>query len=860
MSQLTLLSSFLRDTKELDAYLASEPAPVTVTGSTLSLPQILAVARYHTAPALSTDHHILANLAASRAVIEAKVASGLSVYGVSTGFGGSADTRTDDAVALGAALLQHQHAGVVVPTYAQTTSPPSPSPRPAPLPFTDPLTTTSMPESWVRAAILVRINSLIRGHSGVRPALLRKMALLLERAVTPLVPLRGSISASGDLSSLSYIAGTLIGNPAIRVWAPAPTAGPALAPPARTLLPASVALANAGIEPIALASKEHLGILNGTAFSAAVASLVVGEAAGLAVLAGVLTAMSVEALLGTRGSFEPFISESRPHPGQIATATLLHALLTPSLLASTSHTEVSITADAGVLRQDRYSLRTAPQWLGPTWEDIEAARRTVRVEVNSTTDNPLIQPPDATQPGTVHHGGNFQALALTNAMDHTRLALALMGKMMFVQLTEIINPATSRGLPPNLSGGEPSLDYGAKGIDIAAAAYVGELNGLGGMNVGVGSVSAEMHNQCVNSLALISARHTATALDAAALLAASHLYVLCQALDLRALQAEFAAALGGVVRGVVRGVFGVACAYSSMNDTEETMGVNDTGVMNGNVNGKTGVVIDADALTRTLVDALEKTSTMDSPERMVKVAAACTTQLVDLFCGETPAPALLARIPEFRRRLAEAMTELLVVLRCAYLGVARGDVRASSSPSSASSPSTTTGSTLAGLDAPLDFGAPLANLDLGAPLAQLAAYRGPAPAAPFLARTRPLYEFVRRGLGVGMHGAGNLRGDVFGMRGVDGRGCVGSGGAGVGVHEHGVNGVNGVNGELPGLNGMSGNGVNGVNGSGTGEMGPVENTIGDNIARIYEAIRDGRVARVVAGMVEEVGVGVGCEL
>jgi phenylalanine ammonia-lyase len=188
-----------------------------------------------------------------------------------------------------------------------------------------------MPESWVRGAILVRINSLIRGHSGVRWELIEKMAALLRANITPLVPLRGSISASGgtyidplltkstgnsheraDLSPLSYVAGTLIGNPSIRVFD-----GPA-AFSARRIISSRQALSNHGLEPIVLGAKEHLGILNGTAFSASVASLVLSEAVHLALLAQICTAMGTEALLGVRGNYAPFIHEvARPHPGQV---------------------------------------------------------------------------------------------------------------------------------------------------------------------------------------------------------------------------------------------------------------------------------------------------------------------------------------------------------------------------------------------------------------------------------------------------------------------------------------------------------------------------------------------------------------
>jgi phenylalanine ammonia-lyase len=139
------------------------------------------------------------------------------------------------------------------------------------------------------------------------------------------------------------------------------------------------------------------------------------------------------------------------------------------------------------------------------------------------TDNPLI---DGTT-GRVHHGGNFQAMAVTSAMESTRLALHHVGKLIFAQATELTNPAMNRGLPPNLAATDPSLNYHGKGIDIAAAAYVSELGYLANP-VSTHIQSAEMHNQAVNSLALISARQTIDAIQVLSMLMASYLYILCQ--------------------------------------------------------------------------------------------------------------------------------------------------------------------------------------------------------------------------------------------------------------------------------------------------------------------------------------------
>ena len=201
----TLSDEFILSCRELEVYkfvamhvrilidtdmLTRNGKSVVIDGHSLSIAAVTAAARYHAAISLEDSYPVKNKLAKSRKVIVDKVDAGLSVYGVSTGFGGSADTRTDQPILLGYALLQHQHVGVL----------PSLMDKPLDvLPLQDPLNSTSMPEAWVRGAILIRMNSLIRGHSGVRFELIEKMNELLSANITPLVPLRGTISASGGI-------------------------------------------------------------------------------------------------------------------------------------------------------------------------------------------------------------------------------------------------------------------------------------------------------------------------------------------------------------------------------------------------------------------------------------------------------------------------------------------------------------------------------------------------------------------------------------------------------------------------------------------------------------------------------------
>ncbi|KAI4199219.1 MAG: hypothetical protein LQ350_004776 [Teloschistes chrysophthalmus] len=383
-----------------------------------------------------------------------------------------------------------------------------------------------MPESWARAAIVLRTNSLASGHSGVRPILVESLVELLRQNIIPRIPLRGSISASGDLVPLSYLGGVLEGKHSISVWAGNPSD--------RQIMSAAQALSQSSLAPIQMGPKEGLAIVNGTAVSTAVGVLAIHDANCIALLSQVLAAMSVEALQGTTESFHPFLDAVRPHPGQQEASRNIRGFLAGSKLAMDND-----GSEPGTLRQDRYAIRTASQWLGPLLEDLDLATQQMGIECNSVTDNPLIAI-DSEHPGTARivHGGNFQAKTITSAMEKTRLALQSIGQMLFAQCTEMINPQTNRGLPPCLVVNEPSESFLFKMVDIQIAALQSELGFLSNP-AGSHVQWAETGNQSLNSLGLISARYTHTALEVLTQLAACHLMTLCQALDLRAMNAKF---------------------------------------------------------------------------------------------------------------------------------------------------------------------------------------------------------------------------------------------------------------------------------------------------------------------------------
>ena len=412
----------------------------------------------------------------------------------------------------------------------------------------------AMPAEWVKGTMLVRCNTIARGHSAVSLHVIRTILALIQNNLIPVVPLRGSISASGDLSPLSYIAGAVTGNPDILVLSK------------NGVISAKEALQAINISPLELGPKEGLGLMNGTATSSAVASLALYDAHHLTVMSHVLTAIAVEALLGTIESHDPFMAKIRPHRGQIESANTIRQFLRGSRLAQGSNEDEDDRQSNGLVYQDRYALRTASQWLGPQLEDLLLAHEQVTIELNSTTDNPLI---DVARQ-TTHHGGNFQAVSITSAMEKTRLSLQMIGKLLFAQCSELINPMLNNGLPPNLAADEPSVSFTMKGVDIGMASYMSELAFLANP-VSSHVQSAEMHNQDVNSLAFISTRYTVQSVELVSLMSASYLYSLCQALDLRVLQETFFRSLEPIVYNIDRELFSTVLSPAALDKLHERL-------------------------------------------------------------------------------------------------------------------------------------------------------------------------------------------------------------------------------------------------------------------------------------------------
>lgn len=418
------------------------PSPACVLdGQSLSIEDVVRVAR-DPSSRITLRPEARRALVESRRVIERAISSGQTIYGINTGFGKLANVRVapNQLEQLQANLIRSHAAGVGNP----------------------------LPPPVVRAVMLLRANVLLRPTSGVRPELVEALVAMLNAGVVPLVPEQGSVGASGDLAPLSHIGLALMGE------------GPVLSTGGLPVQ-ARAALASAGLTPYRFAPKEGIAFINGTQAQTALLALMVHDAKVLWRSAVGAAAMSLEALRGTPAPLDPRIHNARPHPGQIRTAAFMRALLQDSEIRE-SHRE----NDPRV--QDAYSLRCAPQVLGAVADAIEFAERTVVIELNASTDNPLVF-----ENGDVISGGNFHGQPVAQALDVLAMTLTTLQAIAERRVERLVNPDLSQGLPAFLTR-DAGLSSGFMMVQIAAASLVAESRALA-MPASIGSIPTDANQE-----------------------------------------------------------------------------------------------------------------------------------------------------------------------------------------------------------------------------------------------------------------------------------------------------------------------------------------------------------------------------
>ena len=391
-----------------------------LTGNDLRIDDVWEVA-VHRAPVALTDE-ARASMRAARALVDRAPEH---TYGVNTGFGRFvSESIPDDQVdELQLRLLRSHACGVGEP----------------------------YPAEVVRAAMLLRANALAKGYSGAHVQTVELLIECLNRGVLPRVPARGSVGASGDLAPLAHLALPLVGEG--RAWFEG------------TLYGGAEALAAAGLEPITLAAKEGLSLINGTQFMASMAALALVRARRLARTADIACALSLESLQGSRTSFHPAIHRARPLRGQIDSAANILRLLEGSAIIE-SHRWCDKV-------QDAYSLRCAPQVHGASRDLLDYIEATVTVELNAATDNPLV----LVDEGLVVSNGNFHGQPLAFGLDTLAMAVSELASISERRVERLVNPSLSEGLPPFLTV-EGGLNSGFMILQYVAAALVSENKSL----------------------------------------------------------------------------------------------------------------------------------------------------------------------------------------------------------------------------------------------------------------------------------------------------------------------------------------------------------------------------------------------
>jgi len=461
------------------------PDPIMLDGHSLNLESVVYIARARNG-SVALAPEARQRMEQSRAWVEELIARGQPVYGLNTGFGTFSDRHISpaDTQRLQRNLILSHAVGVGEP----------------------------FPSDVVRTAMLIRANTLALGHSGVRPALVDTLLAMLNAGVTPLIPSQGSLGSSGDLAPLSHLALTLSTDEADRDE----ESGRALFEDTGPFS-GRVAMRRAGIPRLILGPKESLAINNGATFSAALGVLAVVDARAALAASEVGLALTLEALCGASAAFDERLHAARGHPGQERVAARVRALTAGSTLV-----------DAAGRVQDAYSIRCAPQVIGPACETLDFVAAALAREINAATDNPLLFD------GLAISGGNFHGEILAMALDFAAIAMAEVGAISERRTARLIDAKVNDHLPAMLVGGTEAigLNSGLMMPQYTAAALVLENQTLATPD-SIRSLPTSANQEDLNANAANAGRHLWRIVENTRRIVAIELFTAAQAVDLR---------------------------------------------------------------------------------------------------------------------------------------------------------------------------------------------------------------------------------------------------------------------------------------------------------------------------------------
>jgi len=448
---------------------------VLIDGNSLSLEQFINVVRKGYKVGLTED--AIERIERSRAIVDDLVREGKVVYGITTGFGKFSDItiNKEETKALQRNLIMSHACGLG----------------------------EELDEEIVRGIILLRINALAKGYSGVRLSTINTLIDMLNKGVYPVIPEKGSLGASGDLAPLSHMVLVMLGEGEAYFEG--------------ELLPGKEAMDRAGIPIVELTSKEGLALINGTQVMTSIGALVVYDSLLLSKMADVIAALTVEALNGIVDAFDERIHKARPHQGQIDTAKNLLKLLEGSEM---------ISRQGEIRVQDAYSLRCIPQVHGSSKDAIRYAKEKVDIEINSATDNPLI----FSESESIISGGNFHGQPMALSFDFLGMALSELANISERRLERLVNPQLSN-LPAFLTR-EAGLNSGFMIVQYSAASLVSE-NKVLAHPASVDSIPSSANQEDHVSMGTIAARKAREIFNNTRKVLAMELLAACQAIDLR---------------------------------------------------------------------------------------------------------------------------------------------------------------------------------------------------------------------------------------------------------------------------------------------------------------------------------------